>query len=90
MLGKVGHEDSASRDGVYEFKRKKLTGANETTIILVDKIEGKYGEEVGEGEVDGEIGICVTDKVKPVAARERECGVGSRSPFIENSGMGIY
>lgn len=75
-----------------ELERKELAGADEATVVLVDKVESKEGKEICEGEVDGKVGVGIADEVKPVFARERKgrvvgiCWGG----FVETPGFPIY
>jgi hypothetical protein len=87
MSREVGDEDGAGGYGVNEFEGKELARADEATVVLVDKIEGEDGEEVGKGEVDGEEGVSIADEVEPVLAGEGKGLVGpSWGSLIEEPG----
>ena len=84
MRWEICDEHGPGWDGVDEFEREELPGADEASVVLVGKVEGEDGEEVGEHEVDGEIGVGVADKVEPVqmtacaiSVRERFCKSGA-------------
>lgn len=51
-----------------QLQREELPGLDEPSIILVRKVQCEDGEEVGEHEVDREIGISVADKIEPVGS----------------------
>jgi len=54
---------------VDEFQGEELAGTDEAPVVFIDEIEGQESEKVGENEVDGEVRVCVADKVKPVEGR---------------------
>ena len=49
-----------------EFKGEELARTNKAAVVLVDEIEREKSKEVGEGEMHGEIGVCVGDEVEPI------------------------
>ena len=59
MLWEGRDHDGSCCDGVDEFEREELAGADKTGVVFVDEAEGEEGEEVGEEEVDGEVGVGV-------------------------------
>ena len=47
MLWEGGDHDGSCCDGMDEFEREELAGADEAGVVFVDEAEGEEGEEVG-------------------------------------------
>jgi len=53
---------------MYKFKCKKLSSTDESSIVFIGETESQDSEEICEEKMDCQIGIGITDEVKPFVA----------------------